>query len=92
MAAYSARGKTPDEILLDFEKGVIAEHFGGNAAEYMQAALTASEAEVQQQAAGAQKQAAETQEQWGKIAAISGWVGAIAAVAAVVVAALNAAG
>jgi hypothetical protein len=86
---YTARGKTPDEILQDFEKGLIAEQFGGNTAEYMQAALTASEAEVQKKAAATQEKAAATQERWGKAATISGWVGAIAAVAAVVVAALH---
>jgi hypothetical protein len=89
VAPYSARGKTPDEILRDFEDGAIAEHFKGNATEYMQAALTASEAEVQQQAAATQERAAQTQERWGKAATISGWVGAIAAVAAVIVAALH---
>jgi hypothetical protein len=82
MDQYSAKGKTPDEILEDFESGLIAERFGGNTTEYMQAALTASTARVQEQAAA-------TQRRWSKAAAISGFVGAIAAVAAVVVAALH---
>lgn len=82
MAQYSARGKTPNEILEDFESGLIAERFGGNTAEYMQAALTASAAEVQEQAAA-------TQRRWGKATTISGFIGAGAAVAAVIVAVLH---
>jgi hypothetical protein len=49
---YSAKGKTPNEILEDFEAGLIAARFGGNTAEYMQAALTASAARVQERAGG----------------------------------------
>ncbi|HXM86464.1 MAG TPA: hypothetical protein VN889_02410 [Solirubrobacteraceae bacterium] len=79
---YSARGKTPDEILADFESGLIAEQFGGNTAEYMQAALTASAATVQ-----AQSEA--TQRHLTKIAVWSGCVGSLAAVAAVIVAAFH---
>lgn len=82
MAQYSAKGKTPDEILEDFESGLIAKQFGGNTTEYMQAALTASAARVQEQAAA-------TQRRWAKAATISGFVGAGAAVAAVIVAALH---
>jgi hypothetical protein len=81
-AQYSARGKTPDEILKDFEDGLIAARFGGNTAEYMQAALTASAAEVQEQATA-------TQRRWGKLAGVAACVGAGAAVAAVIVAALH---
>jgi hypothetical protein len=79
---YSARGKTPDEILADFESGLIAAQFGANSAEYMQAALTASAATVQ-----AQSEA--TQRRWTKLAVLSGCVGSLAAVAAVIVAALH---
>ena len=89
MAQYSAKGKTPDEILADFEAGLIDDRFRGNATEYMQAALTASAARVQEQAAETQRQAAETQRRWGRAATISGFVGAGAAVAAVIVAALH---
>jgi len=79
---YSAKGKSPDEILEDFESGKIAERFRGNTTEYMQAALTASAARVQEQSA-------ETQRGLAKIATLSGCIGAGAAVAAVAVAALH---
>lgn len=79
MGQYSAKGKSPDEILADFESGLIAERFRGNTTEYMQAALTASAARVQEQTAV-------TQRRLTKVATISGCVGAGAAVAAVIVA------
>ena len=82
MAQYSAKGRTPDEILDDFEQGLIADRFRGNASEYMQAALTASAAKVQEEAAA-------TQERWGKATTVAAYIGSIAAVAAVVVAALH---
>jgi hypothetical protein len=87
--AYSARGKSPDEILEDFEAGHIASRFSGNTTEYMQAALAAAAVRVQEQAADTQARAAKTQERWGKVATLSGCVGAAAAIAAVVVAALH---
>ena len=96
MAQYSAKGKSPDEILQDFEDGLIADRFLGNTPEYMQAAIAAAAERVQEQAARTQQQAAQTQaeaaatqERWGKAAVIAGWVGASAAVAAVLVAALH---
>jgi hypothetical protein len=75
-------GKTPDEILADFENGDVAAAFRGNTTEYMQAALTASQARVQERDAA-------TARRWGKAAVISGFIGASAAVAAVIVAALH---
>jgi hypothetical protein len=82
MPPYSAKGKSPNEILADFESGAVAEQFGGNTAEYVQAALTASAAEVQ-------RKAERTQQRWAKIATLSGGIGAGAAIAAVIVAALH---
>jgi hypothetical protein len=89
VAPYSARGKSPDEILADFESGLIAEQFKGNASEYMQAALTASAAEVERRSADTQQKSADTQRRLARIATVSACVGAAAAVAAVVVAALH---
>ncbi|MGO9761391.1 MAG: hypothetical protein ACLP1Q_09070 [Solirubrobacteraceae bacterium] len=76
---YSARGKTVDEILKDFEDHLLDSTYEANTTDYLHAAVTAA-------AARAQEQAAEAQERWARRATFAAWTSAGAAVAAVIVA------
>jgi hypothetical protein len=76
---YSARGKTVDQILKDFEDHLMDSTHGGSTTEYMRAALAAATAR-------SQEAAAEAQQRWAKVSARAAWASTILAVAAVLVA------
>ena len=82
MERYTARGKTVDQILKDFEDHSMDSTHSGNTTEYLQAALAVATAR-------AQEAAAEAQQHWAKVAARAAWASTIVAVAAVLVALLR---
>ncbi|HEX4483519.1 MAG TPA: hypothetical protein VH081_06995 [Solirubrobacteraceae bacterium] len=79
---YSARGKSVDEILKDYEDHAMDSTHSGNTTEYLQAALAVATAR-------AQEAAAQAQERWAKVAASAAVASTIVAVAAVLVALLK---
>jgi hypothetical protein len=72
MAKYTARGKTADQVLEDFEAGRMDADYSGNTVEYMQASVAAA--------------AARAQERWAKVSAGAACVSVAIAVVAVAVA------
>ncbi len=82
MTRYSARGKTVDQILKDFEDHLLDADYEGNTTDYMHAAVTAAAAQAQERAAAAQRH-------WATIAALAACAGVFVAIAAVLVAALS---
>lgn len=72
MGRYTARGKTVDQVLEDFETGSMDADYSGNTVEYMQASVAAA--------------AARAQERWARVSAFAACASTVAALAAVVVA------
>ena len=72
---YTARGKTVDQILKDFEDHAMDTTYRGNTTDYLHAAVTSA--------------AARAQERWAKVSAIAACTSALVAVAAVLVAVLR---
>jgi predicted subunit of tRNA(5-methylaminomethyl-2-thiouridylate) methyltransferase len=79
---YTARGKTVDRILADFEDHLMDSTYEANTTDYLHAAVTAA-------AARAQERAADAQRRWAKIGAVAACASTFVAVAAVVVAAIG---
>jgi hypothetical protein len=73
--AYTARGKTVDELLDDFESGLLASEFKGSTVDYLRAAIAAK--------------AAASQRYWARIAACAACLSVVVALTAVLVAVLR---
>jgi hypothetical protein len=71
---YTGRGKTPDELLADYEQGLLDATFKGSTTDYLHAAIAVAVANAQRR--------------WAKIVGVAACTSALAAIAAVVVAAL----
>jgi hypothetical protein len=76
---YTARDKTVGQILEDYENHRMDSTHGGSTTEYLQAAISVAVARSQERAADAQRR-------WSRVAAAAAWMGALVAVAALVVA------
>jgi hypothetical protein len=79
---YSARGKTVDQILKDYEDHSMDSTHSGNTTEYLAAALAVATAR-------AQEAAAEAQQRWAKVSAGAACASTLVAIAAVLVALLR---
>ena len=75
MVAYSAKGKSIEQLLDDYEKRLLDADYGGSTTDYLQAAISA--------------RAAQAASHWAKVAALAACSGIVIAVAAVIVAALR---
>ena len=72
---YTARGKKADQILKDFEAGLMDSTYKANTTDYLHAAVATA--------------AARALERWAKVAALAACASTLAAVAAVLVAVLR---
>jgi hypothetical protein len=79
---YSARGKTVERILKDFEEHLMDSTYEANTTDYLHAAVTTA-------AARAQERAADAQRHWAKVAALAACASTFVALAAVVVASVH---
>jgi hypothetical protein len=79
---YSARGKTVEQILKDFEDHLMDSTYGGNTTDYLHAAVTTASARAQERAADAQRH-------WARIAALAACASTVVAIGAVLVAVLR---